>query len=91
VPRPSRSQREKQYTELREKRQRKRGLGWHAFRHALTTALTESILSDIMVSKWMGWQSGSASAPMIGTYYTPQELDTKILAKHPFIKYWAEK
>lgn len=91
VPRQSRSQRERQYTELRERHQRKRGLGWHAFRHALTSALVESVKSDTMVSKWMGWQSGSAAAPMVGTYYTPQELDAKILAKHPFIRYWAEK
>jgi hypothetical protein len=42
-----------------------------------------------MVNRWLGWRSGSSASPMVSTYYNPQDLDEKILAKHPFIRVWA--
>lgn len=86
LPVPKLSKEQKQA--LREKRQRPRQYGWHAFRYALTTALVEAGLSDTMIRDWMGWRSGNPAAPLVATYYTGQDVDTKIQAKHPFIKLW---
>ena len=79
-----------QYQEMREKHQRTRGYGWHAFRHSVTSALIEAGLNDTMVSSWIGWQTGNPNAPMVKVYYTPKDLDNKVLARHPFVKFWSQ-
>jgi len=92
VPRPSRSQRKKNMETLREKHQRPRNYGWHAFRHSLTIALSEAGINDTMISNWMGWRSGNPAAPLIRTYTRgAEDLDAKIQAKHPFIKLWGQE
>jgi len=89
VPRPSRSQRKKEMETLRDKHQRPRHYGWHAFRHSLTTGLSEAGLGDTMISSWMGWRSGNPAAPLIFTYTRGAEnIDAKVQRKHPFIKHW---
>lgn len=77
-----------EYEEMRKKHQRTRGYGWHAFRHSVTSSLVEAGLNDTRVNTWIGWQSGNPAAPMVRTYYTPQELDAKVVLRHPFIKFW---
>lgn len=89
VPRLSRSKRKAQMETLREKHQRPRNYGWHAFRHSVTIALSEAGLNDTMISNWMGWRSGNPAAPLVRTYSRgAEQLDAKVQAKHPFIKLW---
>jgi integrase len=68
---------------------RRRGFGWHAFRHTLTSALVETGLNDTLIGSWIGWQSGNQAAPMVRQYYTPQNADEKVLKVHPFVKIWS--
>jgi integrase len=65
-------------------RDRRDNLSWHAFRHALTTALFEAGLDHTLIQMWMGW-SGSAT-DMPRHYLHPENLDAKVMAKHPFLK-----
>lgn len=63
---------------------------WHAFRHSVNTALLEADVDSTIVNRWIGWRSGSAVAPMVGRYYSPEKLDEIVQHKHPFIKLWAK-
>jgi integrase len=63
---------------------RRKNYGWHAFRHGLDTALLEAGINPAMVRKWFGWRPGA----MEEYYYMPENLDAKVLAKHPYLKFW---
>ena len=58
---------------------------WHAFRHALDSALLEAGIDHLLVRRWMGWKSYQG---MEALYYIPNNLQAKVMAKHPFLKYW---
>lgn len=69
------------------RRQYSKGVNWHAFRHSVDTALLESGVDEASISRWMGWRSKPG---MVRHYFTPEEkdIDSKVLAKHPFLKAW---
>lgn len=61
------------------------GEGWHAVRRAVVTGLLEAGLGLEDVQKWIGWK---ANGSMAFRYYRPSDLDAKVFAVHPFLKYW---
>lgn len=66
------------------------GFNFHAIRHAVLTSLIERGIDSVMADSWMGWKSGRKGSPVMAMYYyKPQELEEKVLAKHPYIREWA--
>ena len=72
----------------KEPRNKRKNYSWHAFRHSVVTALFEDGGFDqTRIRVWMGWADSSAGMP--GHYYHPEDIDVKIMAKHPFQRLWA--
>jgi site-specific recombinase XerD len=65
---------------------RRNNLSWHPFRHALTTELSEAGLDHTLIQMCMGWSGSAADMPR--HYLHPENLDAKVIAKHPFLKMW---
>lgn len=67
------------------------GKAYHAIRHGVLTALRyEAHLDDKTIDEFTGWRP----AGMLGGYarrfpFMP-EVDEKVFATHPFLKYWAK-
>jgi hypothetical protein len=64
-----------------------KGYSWHAFRHALDTGMQNAGINPIVYGRWMGWVPSKSN--MVSHYYSPEEGDLqKVMAKHPFLKFW---
>lgn len=75
-----------------------KGYGWYGIRHTLFTYLSnKSGIPAQAIDKWGGWRTGVVSgAGMSNIYNAPDasdmlEIDSQVLARHPFIGYWNGK
>lgn len=65
-----------------------KGLGWHAIRRAVATALWESGVPGPTINAYMGWSP--ASRYSAARYYRPRarDVDQAVYAVHPYLPYW---
>ena len=67
----------------------KSGLGWHAIRHAVDTALIERGVHPYKIDKFLRWKYEEKKR-MSAYYFTPdlKKLDLEIFSIHPFLEAW---